>query len=50
MAIDDHPIEVLRRHFELENAYALPFAGAILTALQTVHTHCRFRSTSWLID
>ena len=36
MAIDDHPTEVLRRHFELEDVYALPFAGAILTALQTV--------------
>ncbi len=34
MAIDDHPVEVLRRHFELENASAMPFAGAILTALQ----------------
>lgn len=36
MAIDDHPIEVLRQHFELENASALPFAGPILTALQTI--------------
>lgn len=36
MAIDDHPVEVLRRHFELENASAMPFAGAILTAHQTL--------------
>ena len=36
MAIDDHPVEALRRHFELEDASAMPFAGAILTAFQTI--------------
>jgi len=49
MAIDDHPVEVLRKHFELENASAMPFAGAIITALQAFPHRYRFLSTSWLV-
>ncbi len=35
MAIDDNPVDVLRRQFELEDTSSMPFEGVILTALQS---------------
>ncbi len=36
MAIDDNPVEVTRRLFELEDTSSMPFVGGILTALQSM--------------
>jgi predicted transcriptional regulator len=35
VAIDDHPVEVLRRQLDLEDSSKMPFAEKILTALQS---------------